>query len=160
MDDIKQELNGFVRDQFKQNITDKNRDAIRGAWEQLCETGVFDACLNELDISPEAQAAFIHYLAEKYPAQFNEEPSFKKFIGTSFCHDKIYPAHAVRFAAETGLDALLRAKESLDKKPSPDELRVIRRNAKAFALFSNQSLEEKSQAKSGDKKEPGGHKGP
>lgn len=63
--------------------------------------------LNELNLPPETQAAFIERLAVKYPAQFNQEPEFKAYIEQRFKLDSMCPTHASRFGGETNLDGLL-----------------------------------------------------
>ena len=111
LDDIKQELRDFVRDYFKQHITDSNRDAIRTAWVNLCESGSYDATqhdsLNILNIPSETQITFIQHLGEKYPAQFNDELTFKRYVESQFLMDERFQTHAARFGGQTDLNGLL-----------------------------------------------------
>ena len=111
LDDIKQELRDFVRDYFKQHITDSNRDAIRTAWVNLCESGSYDATqhdsLNTLNIPSETQITFIQHLGEKYPAQFNDELTFKRYVESQFLMDERFQTHAARFGGQTDLNGLL-----------------------------------------------------
>ncbi|MDP3704642.1 MAG: hypothetical protein Q8R24_01875 [Legionellaceae bacterium] len=113
MDAIRQELRDFVRDYFKQVITDKNRDGMREAWNTLCMgTALNEAqqeSLAKLNIPQEKQTDFIKYLAQKYPGQFDDDEAreFRCYVEDGFKPTKIFEWHAVRFAAETSLEKLL-----------------------------------------------------
>ena len=111
MDDIKQELRDEVRDYFKQHITTQNLQVIHDAWTNLCEPNPYNtlthASLNELNLPPDTQTAFIERLAVKYSTQFNQEPRFKAYIEERFKLDSTFPTHASRFGGETNLDGLL-----------------------------------------------------
>jgi hypothetical protein len=135
MNDIKQELISFVREHFTQYITNSTDDSIQSAWTKLCEEGVFDPLLNHMDIAPQARAGFIDYLTTKYATEFTGDPTFKNYIEKSFALTQTFQAHAVRFAAETGLERLLatikphqsesRASES-SVLPTQEEVRAKR----------------------------------
>jgi len=116
IDDIKQELREFVREHFKQQITDTNRDAIHQAWTRLCDGDALSetqkASLADLNLPEEKQISFLHALSVKYPAQFNEDPAFKRYIEASFQLTKVFEWHAVRFSNETVLDSLLKPRAS------------------------------------------------
>lgn len=126
LDDIKQEIRDFVREYFKQGIHDGNRDRIRYAWENLCETGVYNerthACLNELNVPLELQTSLVQRLSEKYPTQFNDEPYFKKHIEASFQTNKIFPVHLMRFASEASLEALLQENSLAQAVQKPQKM--------------------------------------
>jgi len=113
MDAIKQELREFVREHFKQVITDKNCDEMREAWNTLCMGNALNEAQQEslakLNIPQEKQTDFIKYLAQKYPGQFddNDAREFRYYVEDSFKPNKVFEWHAVRFAGETGLEKLL-----------------------------------------------------
>ncbi|STY28675.1 ankyrin repeat protein [Legionella wadsworthii] len=69
-DIIKQEIREFVRQHFKDSIDDKNRNAIKTAWEKgiLLEERTNEdwAALNAIDICQEKLDAFIRSLKNKY----------------------------------------------------------------------------------------------
>ncbi|MDP3706184.1 MAG: hypothetical protein Q8R24_09785, partial [Legionellaceae bacterium] len=93
-------------------LTLNNRDALQTTWKLLCEEGVFDSTLNALDVPKRTQEEFIGYLTDKYRSQFVEQPELKHFIEKTFRLTPVFQAHAVRFAAETGLEALLNPEET------------------------------------------------
>ncbi|MDF1827779.1 MAG: hypothetical protein P1U39_05825 [Legionellaceae bacterium] len=109
LDDIKQELRAFVREQFKQAI---QKDPIQAcqwkqAWDTVCETGMGGERLAEMNVSEEAQMAFLEALREKYPSQFDEDPSFNVYIQGCFQLNEQVTTHAARFGGEVDLVALL-----------------------------------------------------
>ncbi len=112
LNDIKQELRGFVREHFIQQITDTNRAAIYQAWSDFGETGTLSetqkARFAELNLPEEKQISFLHVLSEKYLAQFKEHPEFKRYIEERFKLTTAIESHAVNFATETQLDVLLK----------------------------------------------------
>ena len=119
MDDIKQELREYVRDAVRQQLEtmpDSQLDLIRQAWTTLCDGEPLNetqqVCLTAFNIPANKQAGFIQYLNEKYPAQFNESPEFKREIDKSFKITKAIQRHLDRFAGEIAFTALLTARKS------------------------------------------------
>lgn len=109
MDDIKQELREYVREHFKQSVIEHPAEAVewKKAWDTVCETGMGGEELSEMNISEEAQMALIEALREKYPAQFDEDPSFETYIQDRFQLNKQVATHAARFGGEVDLTGLL-----------------------------------------------------
>lgn len=126
LDDIKQEMRDFVREHFKQSINEGNQDMISDAWDNLCETGIYNetthACLKELNVPLELQKTLVQRLSEKYPTQFNHEPYFKDHIEASFKSTTIFPIHVIRFAAETGFEELIRKKTLIQEAQHPQKI--------------------------------------
>ena len=70
IDVIKQELRDFMRGYFKQHITEQNQDELRAAWIKLSEDGLIESCLTQLDVTSEAQLAFLTFMKNKYNLSF------------------------------------------------------------------------------------------
>jgi hypothetical protein len=109
MDDVKQELREFVREYFQQCIQTNPEDAIewKKAWDTVCETGLGGEGLTAMDIPQEEQEVFIQALRNKYPSQFDEDPSFKTYIQDRFKLTEHISTHAARFGGEADLTSLL-----------------------------------------------------
>jgi len=109
LDDIKQELRDYVREQFKACILNHPKEAItwKQAWDELCETGQGGDALSGMNISEVEQDAFIESLRTQYPSQFDEDPSFTAHLQNRFALDDQITTHAARFGGEASLMGLL-----------------------------------------------------
>ena len=107
LENIKQALREFVRDYFKQQITEDNREELARAWRKLCNDGTCESCWDALNVSHEAQYGFISQLEKKYATQFTDEVAYVSFVRNSFTFSSVYPNHVVRFSGETNFASLL-----------------------------------------------------
>ena len=146
MDGIKQELREIVREHFKQCIQTNPEAAIewKKDWDNVCDTGLGGEALSAMDVSQEEQGAFIQALRNKYPSQFDEDPSFQTYIQGRFKLTEHISTHAAWFGGETDLTELLEPCVPKKKPLTKEEIRKQR-----LAIFqpaqSSSSTEEKSQ---------------
>jgi hypothetical protein len=127
LDDVKQELREFVREHFQQCIQTNPGEAIewKKTWGRVCEADgdpEVDGALSALNIPESKQAAFIKRLGDKYPAQFNEDLSFKTYIQDRFKLTEHISTHAAGFGGEADLMGLLETNASkIQEEPDNDE---------------------------------------
>ena len=123
LDDIKQELRDYVREQFKACILNHPKEAItwKQAWDELCETGQGGDALSGMNISEVEQNTFIESLRTKYPSQFDEDPSFKDYLQHRFTLDNQITTHAARFGGEAETDLMGLFESNVKKQPLSQE---------------------------------------
>jgi hypothetical protein len=106
---LEQEVRSFVRQHFETSIPKNNPQQLQNAWNELIE-GNQNAVttLKVLDLSPDQQQGFVHYLNKKYGLQFTEEPEFIKQVENSFKFLKPEnDCHVVYFSLNVGFQELL-----------------------------------------------------
>lgn len=115
-DDIKKELDDFVRAHFTCLITDKNRERLLEAWNTYSATmDLGDANpLKTLNISVEQRVEFVLRLTAKYGRQFSDNASFGRIIEEAFTlvNSGSNPSgslHALKFERLVNLGDLLQA---------------------------------------------------
>jgi hypothetical protein len=155
MDDIKQELREYVREHFKQSVLEHPAEAVewKKAWDTVCETGMGGEKLAEMNIPEDAQTALIEALREKYPSQFDEDPSFQTYIQDRFKLNEPVTTHAARFGGEVDLTALLElcvAKEAVSR----EALRALRLNNSIYAQPNSRGEDESSEQAPDEGRQP------
>ena len=155
MDDIKQELREYVREHFKQSILEYPAKAVEWKidWDTVCETGMGGEKLAEMNIPEDAQTALIEALREKYPYQFDEDPSFQTYIQDRFKLNEPVTTHAARFGGEVDLTALLElcvAKEAVSR----EALRALRLNNSIYAQPNSRGEDESSEQAPDEGRQP------
>ena len=106
---ITQEILGFVKTQFSEKITRDNVMELRGAWNDIIETGhTSTQVLDGLNISEDCQRKFLADMSEKYGDKLTL--AHIKFLLSQFETGTVFPNHATKFAGELNLDDMIQKK--------------------------------------------------